>query len=82
MGLDVNATISEYVREHGENSNGLRDFIDYLKQSFREGKLNHNSIRKVVLQRFEAKDQPAVFLGSLLLQMDNKDIYTVVNEQL
>lgn len=80
MGLDVSATISEYLEEQKDNS--LSEFISLLKQYFKEGKLDHNCIRKVVLQRFEAKDKPAVFLGSLLLQMDNKEIYSIINEEL
>lgn len=79
MGLDVRSTVLEYLNQQQENS--LSDFIAFLKQSFKEGKLNHNSIRRAVLQRSKSNDQSAVYFGSLLLQMDNEDIYTILNEK-
>jgi len=79
MGLDIRNTVLEYLKKQQDNN--LSDFVNYLKKSSNEGKLNHNSIRRVVLQRFQENDRSAVFFGSLLLQMDNEDIYTILNEK-
>lgn len=78
--MDVKTTISGYLDEH--KNNRTNSFIDYIQQTFKEGKLDHNKIRRAVLQHFQAQDKTAVFFGSLLLQLNNDEINELLNEKL
>jgi hypothetical protein len=78
--MDVKNTVSGYLEQ--QKDNGGNPFINFIKTSFREGRLDHNQIRRAVLQRFQAQDKTAVFFGSLLLQLDNKEIHDLLNEKL
>jgi hypothetical protein len=76
--MDLKNTVSGYLEEHKDNC--ANTFITYIKQTYQEGKLDHNKIRRAVLQHFHAQDKAAVFFGSLLLQLDNKELHEVLNE--
>lgn len=78
--MDVKNTVSGYLEEHKNNKTNA--FIEYIKHAFKEGKLDHNHIRRAVLQRFQAQDKTAVFFGSLLLQLDKHEIHELLNEKL
>ena len=78
--MDVKNTVSGYLEEHKNNRSNA--FVEFIKRTFNEGKLDHNQIRRAVLQRFHAQDKTAVFFGSLLLQLDNKEIHELLNEKL
>lgn len=78
--MDVKTTASGYLEEQRDNQ--ANTFIEYLKRTFEEGTLDHNRIRRAVLQHFQAQDKSAVFFGSLLLQMDNKELNELLNEKL
>lgn len=78
--MDVKNTVSGYLEEHKNNRSNA--FVEFIKRTFKEGKLDHNQIRRAVLQRFQAQDKNAVFFGSLLLQLDNKEIHELLNEKL
>jgi hypothetical protein len=76
--MDIRYTISRYLEEH--KNNGANAFINFIRRTFREGKIDRNQIRKGVLQ--QAQDKTAVYFGSLLLQLDNKEIRELLNEKL
>lgn len=78
--MDVKNTVSGYLEEHKNNRSNA--FVEFIKRTFKEGKLDHNQIRRAVLQRFKAQDKAAVFFGSLLLQLDNDEIHELLNEKL
>ena len=78
--MDVRNTVSGYLEEHKNNAGNA--FIEFIKRSFKDGKLDHNQIRRAVLQRFQAQDKSAVFFGSLLLQLDNKELHELLTEKL
>lgn len=78
--MDVKTTASGYLEEHKYNR--ANTFIEYLKQTFEKGNLDHNKIRRAVLRHFEVDDKSAVFFGSLLLQMSNQELNELLNEKL
>jgi hypothetical protein len=78
--MDLKNTVSGYLEEHKDNCTNT--FITYIKRNYHEGKLDHNRIRRAVLQHFQAKDKAAVFFGSLLLQLDIKELHDILNEKL
>jgi hypothetical protein len=78
--MDVRSTLSGYIEEN--KNNGGNHFIQFIKQAFLEGNLDHNKIRRAVLQRFKEQDKTGVIVGSLLLQMDSKEINELLNEKL
>ncbi|MBC8053312.1 MAG: hypothetical protein H7Y13_09635 [Sphingobacteriaceae bacterium] len=78
--MDVKTTVSGYLEQNKDN--GGNALIEFIKRSFNEGKLDHNQIRRAVLQRFQAQDKTAVFFGSLLLQLDKEEIHELLNEKL
>jgi len=77
--MDLRNTVSGYLEEH--KNNRANTFIAYIKQHYEEGKLDHNKIRRAVLQHFHAQDKAAVFFGSLLLQLDMKELHDILNEK-
>jgi hypothetical protein len=78
--MDARNTLSTYLEEH--KNNGGNAFIEFIKRTFREGKLDRNQIRRGILQRLQAQDKTAVFFGSLLLQLDNKEMQELLSEKL
>jgi hypothetical protein len=78
--MDAKYTVSKYIEEHKNNPGN--SFLGYIRKTFEEGKLDHNIIRRAVLNRLQAKDKTSVFFGSLLLQLDNKEIHELLNEKL
>ncbi|MBC7915447.1 MAG: hypothetical protein H7Y07_15150 [Pyrinomonadaceae bacterium] len=78
--MDVKNAVSGYLEEN--KNNRANAFVQAIKQAFKEGNLDHNKIRRAVLQRFQAQDKTAVFVGSLLLQLDHKEINEILNEKL
>jgi len=78
--MDVKTTVSGYLEENKNNHSNA--FIQFIQKAFNEGNLDHNKIRRGVLQCFQAQDKTAVFVGSLLLQLDNHEINELLNETL
>jgi hypothetical protein len=78
--MDVKNTVSGYIEENKNNRGNA--FIQFIKKAFKEGSLDHNKIRRAVLQRVQAQDKTAVYVGSLLLQLDNKEINELLNDKL
>lgn len=78
--MDVKNAVSGYLEENKDNSGN--PFIQFIRQSFDEGKLDRNKIRRAVLECFHAQDKNAVFFGSLLLQLDHKEVIDILNEKL
>jgi hypothetical protein len=78
--MDAKNTVSKYLEEHKNNPSN--SFLGYIKKTFQEGKLDHNIIRRAVLNHLQAQDKTSVFFGSLLLQLDNKEIHDLLNEKL
>lgn len=70
---------SGYLEEYkGSKSN----FIPSIWKAFRDGRLDHNFIRKTVINCFNSNDQDAIILGALLLQLDNDDIGELLSNKL
>lgn len=78
--MDVRNAVSCYLEENRNNSGNL--FIQFIKHSYEEGKLDRNRIRRAILQCFHAQDKNAVFVGSLLLQLKPDEVIEILNEKL
>ena len=77
---DVRSQVTAYLGQ-GRKRKGKNDnFIKSLRIAFCEGRLDHNQIRKIVLNISKAHDLNAVLLGSLLLQLDNDEIIALMKD--
>ena len=79
---DVRSQITAYLGQgkKRKGKNGYNFFIKSLKRALCEGRLDHNHIRKIVLNISKAHDLNAVLLGSLLLQLDNDEIIALMKD--
>ncbi|WP_207428068.1 hypothetical protein [Pedobacter sp. SYSU D00535] len=78
--LEVKTQVSGYLEEN-KNKRGNR-FIQYIKRAYFEGKLDHNHIRKAVIDCFKRHDKHAILMGSMLLQLDNDEINELLNDKM
>jgi len=80
---DVRSQVTAYLgqgrKRKGKNND---NFIKSLRVAFCEGRLDHNHIRKIILNISKAHDLNAVLLGSLLLQLDNDEIIALMKDYL
>lgn len=77
--VELRTQVSGYLDEY-KNTRGK--FISSIKKAFHQGKLDHNYIRKAVIECFEQHDKNAILFGSLLLQLDNDEIRELLHEKI
>jgi hypothetical protein len=82
---DVRSQVTAYLGQ-GSKRKGKKgkndNFIKSLRSALFEGRLDHNHIRKIILNISKAHDLNAVLLGSLLLQLDNDEIIALMKDYL
>ena len=55
--------------------------LHYINTGRKGERIDHNQIRKAVINCFKSHDKRAVVLGSLLLQLDNDEINELVKDK-
>ena len=78
--VELRTQVSGYLDQNKNKRGNL--FISSIKKAFQEGKLDHNSIRKAVIDCFKKQDKNAILFGSLLLQLDNDEIRELLREKM
>lgn len=78
--MDARLALSGYLEE--QKNNYGNPFIQFIKKSFEEGNIDHNKIRRAVLECVHAQDKNGIFYGSLLMQLDRQEAIAILNEKL
>ncbi len=79
---DVRSQVTAYLGQGSKRKGKNDNFIKSLRSALFEGRLDHNHIRKIILNISKAHDLNAVLLGSLLLQLDNDEIIALMKDYL